>query len=75
MDGLRANGIAGCVLTYCYLNCMANGAKQFDISMLKNIPEFVLLVGDQDVWQFVYGDETRLMNNLVNVGCLAKTYE
>ena len=22
-----------------------------------------------------YGDETRLMNNLVNVGCLAKTYE
>ena len=61
--GVRYDGIAGCMLTYCYLNCMTYGGigniLPFDISMTKDAPVFTKLIADWDVWKFDYGDDTR----------------
>ena len=61
--GLRYDGIAACMLTYCYLNCMTYGGigniHPFDISMAKDVPVFTKLIADWDVWKFDYGDNTR----------------
>ena len=58
ISGLRVNGIAGCMLTYCYLFEM-NGDKSFDISMTNNAPKFVKYIADRDVWKFEYGETTK----------------
>lgn len=61
--GVRYDGIAGCMLTYCYLHHMTDRGeghiKPFDISMLKDAPMFTKLIADWDVWRFDYGDQTR----------------
>ena len=61
--GLRYDGIAACMLTYCYLNhmtrCGFGDIKPFDISMTKDAPMFTKLIADWDVWKFDYGDDTR----------------
>ena len=61
--GIRYDGIAGCMLTYCYLTHMTNGGrgeiKPFDIQMMKDAPLFTKLIADWDVWKFDYGDKTR----------------
>lgn len=61
--GVRDDGIAGCMLTYCYLHHMTdrgNGEiKPFDISMTEDAPMFTKLIADWDVWKFEYGDATR----------------
>ena len=61
--GLRYDGIAACMLTYCYLNhmtrCGFGDIKPFDISMTKDAPMFTKLIADWDVWKFDYGDNTR----------------
>ena len=61
--GLRYDGIAACMLTYCYLNQMTDHGfgeiKPFDISMTKDAPMFTKLIADWDVWKFDYGDDTR----------------
>ena len=61
--GLRYDGIAACMLTYCYLNhmtrCGFGDIKLFDISMTKDAPVFTKLIADWDVWKFDYGDDTR----------------
>ena len=61
--GIRYDGIAGCMLTYCYLHHMTqNGEgkiKPFTKDMVKDAPYFTKLIADYDVWTFEYGDDTR----------------
>lgn len=58
IKGIRRNGVAGCMLTYCYLNHMTNcghgEVTEFDESMTEKAPMFVKLIADQDVWTFKY---------------------
>ena len=61
--GIRYDGIAGCMLTYCYLNHMTNGGRgevhPFDVKMTEDAPLFTKLIADWDVWKFDFGDTTR----------------
>lgn len=61
--GIRCDGIAGCMLTYCYLHHMTQRGegdiKPFDLSSVKSAPLFTRLIADWDVWKFEYGDDTR----------------
>ena len=68
VSGLRANGTAGCVLTYWYFNGRQNETQEFltdypgNTKSLyrKEIPTYIKLAGDWDVWEHLYGEETRL---------------
>lgn len=61
--GIRYDGVAGCMLTYCYLKHMTNGGigdiKPFEESMTKDAPMFTKLIADYDVWTFNYGHLTK----------------
>lgn len=61
--GVRYDGVAGCMLTYCYLHHMTDRGKgdikPFNISMTGNAPKFTKLIADWDVWKFDFGDDTR----------------
>lgn len=61
--GIRYDGIAGCMLTYCWLYHMTDRGmgqpKEFDISMIDDAPMFTKYIADYDVWKFEYGDNTR----------------
>ena len=61
--GVRVDGVAGCMLTYCYIHHMTDRGqgeiKPFDISMTADAPQFTKLIADWDVWTFRYGDDTR----------------
>lgn len=61
--GIRYNGIAGCMLTYCWLHHMTQRGieepKEFNISMTDDAPMFTKYIADYDVWAFEYGDDTR----------------
>lgn len=67
IKGLRYDGIAGCMLTYCYFKHMVifqhdNGnvaAIPFNELMIQDAPMFTKYVADFDVWKFEYGDTTR----------------
>jgi oligoribonuclease NrnB/cAMP/cGMP phosphodiesterase (DHH superfamily) len=64
IKGLRVDGVAGCMLTYCYLAYMVNcdtgeEIKKFDLLMTNDAPRFTKLIADYDVWTFIYGDDTR----------------
>jgi oligoribonuclease NrnB/cAMP/cGMP phosphodiesterase (DHH superfamily) len=65
--GLRANGIAGCVLTYWYFHGRQNETEEFIADYPKNVkslyrtefPEYIKLAGDWDVWEHLYGQKTK----------------
>lgn len=61
--GVRYDGVAGCMLTYCYIHHMTDRGsgdiKPFDVSMMEDAPMFTKLIADWDVWKFKYGDDTR----------------
>lgn len=60
--GLRKDGIAGCMLTYCYLNIMCENGKlvrPFGMWMTDSAPTFTKLIADWDVWKFEFGDDTK----------------
>ena len=62
--GIRLDGVAGCMLTFCFLYFMTDGGvgeviKNFDISMTQKAPMFTKLIADYDVWTFEYGTRTR----------------
>lgn len=59
IPGLRYDGIAGCMLTYCYFFTMNDGRKPFDESMCISAPWMTKYVADYDIWKYEYGDETR----------------
>lgn len=62
IKGVRYNGVAGCMLTYCYLRHMDNGRITFNELMTKDAPMFTKYIADYDVWTFEYGDDTRKFN-------------
>ena len=65
--GLRANGIAGCVLTWWYFYGRQFETEEFYKDYPKNakslyrkeIPEYIKLAGDWDVWEHLYGQKTK----------------
>ena len=63
LRGVRIDGVAGCMLTYCYICHMTNHGlgtiKPFDMQMTDDAPYFTKLIADWDVWTFRYGNDTR----------------
>lgn len=67
IPGLRADGIAGCVLTWWYIYGRQSDTEEFLKDYPKNIkcrfrqeiPEYIKLVGDWDVWDHLYGLKTK----------------
>lgn len=69
IKGVRYDGVAGCMLTYCYLKHMnpavlpwgMNKRKPipFNISMTNDAPMFTKLIADYDVWTFEYGEASK----------------
>lgn len=61
--GVRYDGVAGCMLTYCYLHHMTDRGSgpidPFRMDMTTDAPYFTKLIADWDVWKFEYGDDTR----------------
>ena len=61
--GIRYDGVAGCMLTYCWLHHMTERGcgdpKEFNISMTEDAPMFTKYIADYDVWTFEYGDDTK----------------
>lgn len=65
--GLRADGIAGCVLTWWYIYGKMveteNFVKDYPHNALSvyraQVPRYILLAGDWDVWDHLYGMETK----------------
>ena len=61
--GVRYDGVAGCMLTCCYLHHMTSrgmgNIKPFELSMCEYAPMFTKLIADWDVWKFDFGDDTR----------------
>lgn len=61
--GIRYDGIAGCMLAYCYLNHMTDlgkgEIKPFNKEMITYAPYFTKLIADYDMFTFEYGDNTR----------------
>lgn len=62
--GIRYDGIAACMLTYCFLFQMTNRGlgnpmPLFVDTMTESAPLVVKLLADYDVWTFKYGDKTR----------------
>lgn len=68
--GVRYDGVAGCMLTYCYLHHMTDRGsgpiKPFDIHMTRCAPQFTKLIADWDVWKFEYGYDTRYFITALN---------
>lgn len=58
IKGLRYDGVAGCMLTWCYFNKMNDGRIPFETSMCNEAPWMTKYVHDHDVWRFDYGEET-----------------
>ena len=54
--GIRYDGVAGCMLTYCWLHHMTERGcgdpKEFNISMTEEAPMFTKYIADYDVWAF-----------------------
>lgn len=67
IKGIRYDGIAGCMLTYCYLKHMIkieqnNGSVTcvpFNITMTEDAPMFTKYIADFDIWKFDYGEDTK----------------
>ena len=61
--GVRYDGVAGCMLTFCYLHFMTQAGEgdiiPFELNMVQYAPLFTKLIADYDVWTFEYGDQTR----------------
>lgn len=70
--GIRYDGVAGCMLTWCYLELMTDGGEgavhPFELEMTKDAPMFTKLIADWDVWQFQYGNYTRYFMTAFNTG-------
>ena len=64
IPGVRLDGFAGCMLTYCYLeehehdNYMVEANSVYNVTY-ENAPLVVKLVEDYDIWKFKYGNDTR----------------
>lgn len=64
IDGVRYDGIAGCMLTWAYVKHIANTSiykskPEFAPNMCDDAPMCVKYIGDYDVWRFEYGEDTK----------------
>ena len=70
--GIRYDGIAACMLTYCYLRHMTNRGvgeiKPFEPWMMEDAPMFTKLIADWDVMALAYGDKTKQFIAAFNTG-------
>ena len=61
--GIRYDGIAGCMLTFCFLRLMTTEGEgeitPFNENMPVIAPWFTKYIADYDVWTFAYGNKTR----------------
>lgn len=76
INGIRVNGVAGCVLTYIYLHALTErgmnptgikfneSTKQDLITM---VPMFTRLIGERDVWDWQHGEQTK--NFFAGINC------
>lgn len=56
IQGIRKDGVAGCVLAWVWYNNHVNPDALHDIG---HSPMATLLIGDYDVWKYHFGDTTR----------------
>ena len=70
--GVRQDGVAACMLTYCYLRhmttCGTGEIKPFEPWMTEDAPMFTKLIADWDTWTMKYGDRTKLFITAFNAG-------
>lgn len=64
IEGIRYDGIAGCMLTWAYIKHIANTPvhkpkPEFVPNMCDDTPMCVKYIGDYDVWRFEYGEDTK----------------
>lgn len=64
IEGIRYDGIAGCMLTWAYIKHIANtpvhkSKSEFAPNMCDDAPMCVKYIGDYDVWRFEYGEDTK----------------
>lgn len=55
IKGLRYDGVAGCILTWMYFNGYSEPGDEVE----RGVPTFTRYIGDYDIWEFKYGDDTR----------------
>ncbi len=63
IQGIRKNGTAACMLTYCYFKMVDENFKPIKkniFTYITDIPYFTRLLADWDVWEFFYGEDTSL---------------
>lgn len=66
--GLRYDGLAGCMLTYIFVDEMTGRGERFknpdafNPSMAEKAPYFLKLIADRDVWKFEYGDAAKFFH-------------
>jgi oligoribonuclease NrnB/cAMP/cGMP phosphodiesterase (DHH superfamily) len=53
IEGMRSYRFSGCVLAYTWM------AKQYSERIGREVPEYIMLIGDRDTWTWDYGDRTR----------------
>ena len=70
--GIRHDGVAACMLTYCYLRhmtqCGVGEIKPFEPWMMEDAPMFTKLIADWDTWTMKYGDRTKQFITAFNAG-------
>lgn len=70
--GVRQDGVAACMLTYCYLRhmttCGTGEIKPFEPWMTEDAPMFTKLIADWDTWTMKYGDRTKQFITAFNAG-------
>ena len=70
--GVRRDGIAACMLTYCYLRhmttCGVGEIKPFHPWMIEEAPMFTKLIADWDTWTMKYGERTKQFIMAFNAG-------
>lgn len=63
LTGIRAIGVAACVLTYLYFNVLTDNGRgnvaKFEDHMVTKVPMFTRLIGDRDIWAWVFGEKTK----------------
>lgn len=71
LDGIRLSGLAGCELTWIYLERFQKfkNCETFDEvkQLLDDAPNSIVLIGDRDTWRWDHGDRTKFFNSGLEV--------
>ena len=58
IEGIRLDGIAGCMLTY--MHVLGRNSTIPVLQIVEKAPWFTKYIADYDVWKFEYGEKTKL---------------